>query len=134
MCLKNGTLWPMPVCLDIPEAQAKALRQGQSVALRDSEGFMLAVMGIESIWPIDKEKEAEIVFGTRDDVTPAWTSCFTRKGTIMWGGHRRAPTAIAFRLQTVSAYAPGIAGSFQKAGMAADCGVSHPEPAAPSAA
>ena len=86
MRLKDGTLWPMPVCLDVSEEVAKSLDVGQSVALRDSEGFMLAVMGIESIWPIDKKREAEILFGTLDDSHPGVDQLFHKKGACYVGG------------------------------------------------
>ena len=56
MRLQDGTLWPMPVCLDVSEAEARGLEAGQSVALRDSEGFMLAVLHLEDIWPADKKE------------------------------------------------------------------------------
>ena len=56
------------------------------MALRDGEGFMLAVMHIESLWPVDKEKEAEIVFGTRDDGHPGVDQLFHKKGDCYVGG------------------------------------------------
>jgi len=66
MRLQDDTLWPIPICLGIPEAKATSLEAGQSLALRDPEGFLLAVMHIEDIWPIDHEKESRQVFGTCD--------------------------------------------------------------------
>ncbi len=66
MRLQDGTLWPLPVCLGITGTRAKSLEAGQSLALRDPEGFLLAVMHIEDIWPIDHEKEAMQVLGTSD--------------------------------------------------------------------
>ena len=66
MRLKDGTLWPLPICLDISETKARNLEAGQSAALRDPEGFLLAVLHIEDIWPIDKEKEARLVYATSD--------------------------------------------------------------------
>jgi sulfate adenylyltransferase len=39
---------------------------GQSVTLRDHEGFLLAIMHIEDMWPVDREKEASLVYGTTD--------------------------------------------------------------------
>jgi sulfate adenylyltransferase len=57
MRLQNGQLWPLPVCLDIPGTLAGTLEAGQSLAIRDPEGFMLAVMHIEDVWPVDREKE-----------------------------------------------------------------------------
>ncbi len=44
MKLSSGLIWPIPITLDVPEGFAKSLRPGSSkVALRDSEGVMLAV-------------------------------------------------------------------------------------------
>jgi sulfate adenylyltransferase len=66
MRLQNGVLWPIPVCLGISDIQAKVLEAGQSVTLRDQEGFLLAIMHIEDMWPVDREKEASLVYGTTD--------------------------------------------------------------------
>jgi sulfate adenylyltransferase len=66
MRLADGTLWPMPVCLDVPEKLAASLKPGQQLALNDPEGFLLAVMTIEDIWRPDKRAEAEAVYGTED--------------------------------------------------------------------
>ncbi len=57
MRLQDGHLWPIPICLDISATQAAGLEVGQSVALRDPEGFLLAIMHIDEIWPIEKDKE-----------------------------------------------------------------------------
>lgn len=70
MRLQDGTLWPIPICLDIPESKARNLEAGQSVALRDPEGFLLGVMHLEDIWPIDKTKEALLVYGESDQSHP----------------------------------------------------------------
>ena len=61
MRLQDGTLWPVPVCLDVPAHTAERLEGGQSVALRDPEGFLLAVMHVSDIWPVNREKEADTV-------------------------------------------------------------------------
>jgi sulfate adenylyltransferase len=66
MRLQNNTLWPIPVCLDVSETKANSLEAGQSVTLRDPEGFLLAVLHIEDIWPVDRDKEADLVYGTTD--------------------------------------------------------------------
>src|SRR5467141_3753117 len=45
MRLTDGTLWPIPITLDVAEEFAKGLKPGISkVALRDPEGVMLAVL------------------------------------------------------------------------------------------
>ncbi len=66
MRLQDNTVWPLPVCLGVTKTKAKTLEAGQSLALRDPEGFLLAIMHIEDIWPIDHEKEAMQVYGTCD--------------------------------------------------------------------
>ena len=66
MRLQNNVLWPIPICLGISDTKARTLEVGQSVALRDHEGFLLAVMHIEDMWPVDREKEASLVYGTTD--------------------------------------------------------------------
>ncbi len=86
MRLQEGTLWPIPVCLDVPGTEASRLEVGQSVALRDPEGFMLAVMHVEDIWPIEKEREALALFGTTDIAHPGVDDLFHRCGSHYIGG------------------------------------------------
>ncbi|MFW6324820.1 MAG: bifunctional sulfate adenylyltransferase/adenylylsulfate kinase, partial [Desulfovibrionales bacterium] len=64
MRLSDGSLWPMPICLDVPEKTALSLKRKDVLALRDQEGFMLATLEIEDIWKPDKEHEAVAVYGT----------------------------------------------------------------------
>lgn len=70
MRLQDNTLWPIPICLDISKQQAANLEMGQSVALRDPEGFLLAIMHIEDIWQMDKQREAQSIYGTDDVAHP----------------------------------------------------------------
>ncbi|MFC1858735.1 bifunctional sulfate adenylyltransferase/adenylylsulfate kinase [Thermodesulfobacteriota bacterium] len=86
MRLQDGTLWPIPICLDISEAEAGRLEVGQTVGLCDSEGFMLAVLHIEDIWRIDKSLEAEKVYGSRDISHPGIDFLFNQTGTHYAGG------------------------------------------------
>ncbi len=86
MRLQNDLLWPIPICLDVNDLQARNLEAGQSVALRDPEGYLLAVMHIEDIWTFDREKEALQVFGTRDQAHPAADYLFNQSGGTYVGG------------------------------------------------
>lgn len=86
MQLQNDTAWPIPVCLGVPETQSKTLEAGQSLALRDPEGFLLAIMHIEDIWPIDHEKEAMQVYGTCDPVHIGVQNLRADAGTHYIGG------------------------------------------------
>ncbi len=86
MRLQDGLLWPIPVCLDISDTQARTLEIGQSIALRDSEGFLLGILHIEDMWPADKEKEADAVYGTLDQSHPGVHYLFHNVGDNYVGG------------------------------------------------
>jgi sulfate adenylyltransferase len=64
MRLSGGTLWPIPVTLDVSEDLARQLGPGASLALRDPEGVMLAALTVEQVWQPDRLAEAEAVYGT----------------------------------------------------------------------
>ena len=86
MRLQNDVLWPLPICLDIPELQAHSLEAGQSVAIRDPEGYLLAVLHIEDIWPIDRQKEATQAYGTLDPSHPGTGYLMNTAGDLYIGG------------------------------------------------
>ncbi len=62
--LADGTVWPVPVVLDVPESLARSLGRGHRVALRDPEGVMLAAVTVSDVWQPDRGREAELIFGT----------------------------------------------------------------------
>jgi sulfate adenylyltransferase len=71
MRLSRGTLWPMPITLDVTEEFAKKLTPGTSkVALRDPEGVMLAVLNVEEVWQPDRKAEAQAVFASTSAAHP----------------------------------------------------------------
>jgi sulfate adenylyltransferase len=71
MRLEDGTLWPMPINLDVNDAFAESVSQGEKITLRDHEGYILAVLTITDIWQPDLEKEAQAIFSTLDEKHPA---------------------------------------------------------------
>jgi len=48
--LDDGTFWPLPITLSSPQKNAAELKPGDRVALRDGEGFMLAVLSVSDVW------------------------------------------------------------------------------------
>jgi sulfate adenylyltransferase len=52
--------WPRPVMLVVSEKAAQKLSAGQTVALRDSEGVMPAILHIAEVWPADPEAEMKL--------------------------------------------------------------------------
>ena len=59
MRLENGSLFPIPIVLDVNEKFSKKLNFGDKIVLRDKEGFQIAQMMVESIWKPDFEEEAD---------------------------------------------------------------------------
>jgi sulfate adenylyltransferase len=53
----GGIFWPRPVMLSVTEKAAQPLSAGQTVALRDSEGVMPAILHINQVWPADPVAE-----------------------------------------------------------------------------
>jgi sulfate adenylyltransferase len=66
MRLADGTLWPLPITLDVSEEFAEKAAPGARVALRDPEGVVLAILTVSDRWTPDREWEAETVFGSKD--------------------------------------------------------------------
>src|SRR5947208_6574345 len=54
MRLADGTLWPIPITLDITEELAGRLPSGDWVSLRDPEGVMLAALQVSDVWQPDR--------------------------------------------------------------------------------
>ena len=86
MRLADGTLWPMPIMLDVPEAFASTFTPGAMVALRDAEGVMLAALHVEDIWTPDREAEAQAVFGTTNREHPGVAALLDRTNPVYVGG------------------------------------------------
>jgi len=86
MRLADGTLWPMPITLDVTDAFADKIEAGQDIALRDPEGVILAIMSVTDKYSPDKAKEAEKVFGANDMAHPAVAYLHDTAGSIYLGG------------------------------------------------
>ncbi|MFZ4813907.1 MAG: bifunctional sulfate adenylyltransferase/adenylylsulfate kinase [Phototrophicaceae bacterium] len=68
MRLANGTLFPIPVTLNI--SADTPVHIGQDIALRDRHNNLLAVMSVKEKFTWDRDQAAEQVFGTLDTRHP----------------------------------------------------------------
>jgi sulfate adenylyltransferase len=86
MRIADGTLWPMPIALDVTEATAHEVRLGSELALRDAEGVMLAVLHVADVWKPDRTAEARAVFGTTSLSHPGVAQLLNESGPWYAGG------------------------------------------------
>jgi len=101
MRLESGVLWPMPVTLDVSETFAGNVSAGDTIALRDQEGVLIATMALSDSWQPDKKSEAQRVFGTTDDTHPAVNYLMRQAGPVYLGGRVHGiepPTFYDFKL------------------------------------
>ncbi|HET6807197.1 MAG TPA: sulfate adenylyltransferase [Frateuria sp.] len=89
MRLADGTLWPMPITLDVEEAFSADLSHGVEVVLRDTGGVPLALLEVQDIYWPDRLHEALRVFGTSDRTHPGVAELLDRTGPVYLGGRVR---------------------------------------------
>ncbi len=70
MRLAGGSVWPIPITLDVTEEFRRKIECGITIALRDPEGVMLAALHVDEIWQPDRLAEAESVYGTTSQAHP----------------------------------------------------------------
>jgi sulfate adenylyltransferase len=83
--LANGTVWPIPVVLCPPNDQAAKIQVNQKIALRDSQGRLLAVMHVSEKYRHDKELEIPSVYRTTEDAHPG-VAQVRKQGDMCLGG------------------------------------------------
>lgn len=86
MRLADGSIWPIPIVLDVGDEFAARVTEGDSIALRDPEGVLLAVLTLEEKWIPDLRHEAQAVYGTVDEKHPAVDYLFRKSGSTYLSG------------------------------------------------
>ncbi len=132
--LADGTLWPMPVTLDVTEKFAEGIAPGQDIALRDQEGVILAILSVTDKWTPDKATRGARGLRLDRSAPPRgqlsdehrWPRLSRRPG-------HRHPAADALRLQVAPRHAERAARLFPQARLAPDRRLPDAQPAAPGA-
>ena len=72
MRLSTGELWPIPIILDVSKEfiANNNIKKDVDLSLRDKEGFIIAILTISDIWKANKKKEANAIYGTKDESHP----------------------------------------------------------------
>jgi len=79
--LENGLPWTLPITLATDE---DTLREGEEIALENDRNIM-GIMHIEEIYGWDKEREASMVYGTKDTSHPGVEYTYSRKEKLLGG-------------------------------------------------
>ncbi len=132
MRLADGTLWPMPITLDVPESVASGLKNGSMLALRDPEGVMLAAIRVDEVYQPDREAEAKAVFGTDslDHPGVAYTR-ETVESLLRRGASRGTAASVSLRLSLSSRHTVPTARGVHAPRMETGRRLSNAEPDAP---
>lgn len=91
MRLADGSLWPIPITLDLTNAKAAELKltkaAKQRVTLRDPrDDAALAIITVTDVYPVEKHFEAENVFGADDRAHPSVAYLHDSVGDVYLGG------------------------------------------------
>jgi len=86
MRLSDGTLWPMPINLDVTEAFRDDINIGEEITLRDPEGVVIANLTVSDMWQPDRLHEAEQVFKTTEANHPGVRTLINETNPIYLGG------------------------------------------------
>ena len=86
MRLPDGTVWPMPIVLDVNAKTLQKFEGAKNIALRDQEGVVLANLEISDIYSPDKTVEAQKVYGTTSEEHPGVDYLMHQTGEHYIGG------------------------------------------------
>ena len=67
MRLPGDVPWTLPVVLDVEEG---VVEEGEEIALAEEGGEPFAVMTVEDVFPLDRERHARLVYRTTDENHP----------------------------------------------------------------
>lgn len=96
MRLGDGTVWTMPIVLDVSEEEARSLRVGTQVALKGADGKIYGILDLEDKYVPDLISEAEQVYQTIDDRHPGVANLYNR-GEVLLGGKATLLNRLQYR-------------------------------------
>ncbi|MGQ9603655.1 MAG: sulfate adenylyltransferase [bacterium] len=83
--LRSGVVWSIPILLDVEENEAKHLKEGEDICLKDTDGNPIAVLHLKQIFTYPKQEIARSVFGTDDLNHPGVRSTMEMKDVFLAG-------------------------------------------------
>lgn len=83
--LENGLVWSIPITLPITTEQSQNLNIGSRIALYGEDDVLYGVLDLEEKYTYDKQKEAQLVYGTTDVDHPGVKKVY-EKGDVYLAG------------------------------------------------
>ena len=85
MRLPNGTIWPLPIVLDVSIEKAARIAIGQDVALTNNHGQIMAILNVSEKYCFDSEYVAKHIYGTGDNEHPGVRMIEAMKPVLLAG-------------------------------------------------
>lgn len=85
MRLPNGTIWPLPIVLDVAAERARSYAQGGTIVLTGSTGKPMGLLHLKEKYTFDKKAFCRNLYGTTDETHPGvrQVNCF---GDVLLAG------------------------------------------------
>jgi len=85
MRLADGTVWPIPIVLDVSHDAAKKLSLGRDAALATAGGKIVGVLHLEEKFRFDRQNAMRELYGTTDAAHPG-VEMMSKMGPVLLGG------------------------------------------------
>jgi sulfate adenylyltransferase len=85
MTLEDGTVWPLPITLDVSATLADDLTPGQQARLRSPAGDVLGTIEVEEVYKHNRTDTVEHVFGTADESHPGVSRYLSQEDFLVGG-------------------------------------------------
>jgi sulfate adenylyltransferase len=85
MTLEDGTVWPLPITLDVSVAVADELTPGKHARLRGPDDSLLGTIEVEEVYKHNKEETVKPIFGTDDTSHPGVARYLSQEDFLVGG-------------------------------------------------
>ena len=85
MKLSNGSIWPLPITLDIDKESAEFIKTGKNLCLMDSKSKPLGILRVEQIYKNKRRFISEKIYGTNDPKHPGVKIVMNQKPFLVAG-------------------------------------------------
>jgi sulfate adenylyltransferase len=85
MTLEDGTVWPLPITLDIDSDLASELEPDRKAGLESPEGELIGFIDVDEVYRQNKEEIAQSIFGTEDRSHPGVESYLEMEDFLVGG-------------------------------------------------